>query len=210
MMTNDYLCLLGDAFCCDKGCEPAYRCNCTNGTFSCDYNKNPNPCIASALCPVQKPMDGSICTMSDNARCSYLDSPSGSTCATVTDTCHCENGQYTCLVNFVHPDTCLPVSTVTSPPLEYTCPSGPALTVQGSSCTLEAEEVCGYGKSYCPGYDDEMKLVSIWFPADICACQNGVFRCTPSRNSLGFFPNLGCCQVGSRMNTNFPSATPSS
>ena len=204
---NDYLCLFGDAFCCDKGCEPANRCDCINGTFSCASNKNPNPCIGTALCPVQKPNDGSTCTMSDNARCSYLDSTSSSTCAKVTDICQCENGLFTCLVNFVQPDTCLPVPAATSPPFEYTCPSGPVTTVQGSSCTLVADELCGYGKNCCPGVNDGVTFSTICFPEDICSCQNGVYSCTSSTNGAGSFPNVGCHQAGG-MFTSFPSATP--
>lgn len=211
--TTDYFCLFGDAYCCDRGCEPAYRCDCRNNVFQCAFINNnnniANPCTSVApVCPKQKPRVGQVCTMPDSAiHCSYIDPNAASTgpsCNKVTDICQCENGVFTCAVSFVN--TCVPasVANATAPSLEYTCPS--RIPAQGAACTLTTYEPCTYGKGSCPGPNDgNGNIEVISFPDEICTCnKTGQFRCI---KSIDLLHTLGCHQANPP-STSFPSASP--
>jgi hypothetical protein len=204
---KEYVCLFGDAFCCPEGCEPAYRCDCIKGTFQCDKNKNQNPC--PPVCPVQKPLDGTVCTLSDTTRCSYIDTKDASSnCTKVTDICQCENGVFHCLINYIGLDACVPKTkaTVASPSLQYICPSSPVDVLNWATCTLAPYEVCGFEIDSCPGRNEGNGVFSvISFPRYACACKNGKLDCINSTSTS--LATLGCHQAKPDFTT-FPSVTP--
>jgi hypothetical protein len=44
-LVDGSVCLIGTAFCCKEGCEPAIRCDCKSGSFVCEANTIADPCL---------------------------------------------------------------------------------------------------------------------------------------------------------------------